>query len=962
MLLGDSSSSEVSIVGLGPWGLCALERIVDAARRSAVPVVVHVVEPGRPGGGMYAYDHPDYMVLNTPCGQHSMYPFPEQLEQGRLGLGFYEWAAERGYKWQGWHCQPGPKGVPISRHDFLPRRVMGEYLEWFYEVLCAEAPAQVSIQHHRTTALDIEPEGELERVYLADGTQLLVDNVVLTTGHISPAAAQGVMGALSTRPYPIEPYLDTTGPHEKVAIEGMGLVALDVVTALTTGLGGTFSEEPGGKLRYRPSGREPLIYMFSRSGYPYCAKSFGAADPMGDYEPAICTTQAVAHLRRTGPDGRRRQLDARRELLPLVFAEMELRYFTCSAHMEGGAEAARGVHERLVSAWAAGTWGQERARAAGRYGDFDAASHFFVGQGRHYVNDHDYQAQVYAEVESDTREALVGGGASPVKAALETLRALRDTVRLAVEFKGLTLSSHLDFTANIQSRFARLVAGPPVFRSQQLMALMDAGILQAPFGPSPEVLPQIDGSFRVRSTQLQQQHEVVLDRLVRAHLDLPSVGRAGSPLLVNLARRGRARPLQFNGTAVGSIDISEDFHPVARNGQAQPRLWVFGVLTEGARYFTLYIPSPKSRVRAFVDAEVCARAVTGAPTPGVAGMTARGGVARVPALHILPRDAYDIAAGHAAGEGLRTVRIALVNNMPDGAFEETDRQFLSMVSGGFAPGTVTLERYSLPGIIRGPHAVGLLARNYAQMTELYANPPDALIVTGAEPKKADLAEEFYWPALERLLRWSRDAVPSALVSCLSAHALLWSFDRLTRRLLLEKCSGVFAQEVDEEHPLMAGVSRFAVPHSRFNEIPLDEVAAAGYQVVSRSVDGDWTVAVGEKGSCQFTMLQGHPEYQPLTLLREYRRDVRCYLLGNQGSYPHVPTGYLGPEGMEAVARFHNDVSWRQRDPVFMNAFPFDEAAKDVRADWEQPARALMGNWLQSVRQRAGLRSYIETGA
>ena len=87
---------------------------------------------------------------------------------------------------------------------------------------------------------------------------------------------------------------------------------------------------------------------------------------------------------------------------------------------------------------------------------------------------------------------------------------------------------------------------------------------------------------------------------------------------------------------------------------------------------------------------------------------------------------------------------------------------------------------------------------------------------------------------------------------------LWAFDRLPRRLLLEKCSGVFVQVMDEDHPWAAGVNRFAVPHSRFNEVPLEQVQGAGYQVVSRSVDGSWTVAVGQKGSCQFTLFQGHP--------------------------------------------------------------------------------------------------------
>ncbi len=35
------------------------------------------------------------------------------------------------------------------------------------------------------------------------------------------------------------------------------------------------------------------------------------------------------------------------------------------------------------------------------------------------------------------------------------------------------------------------------------------------------------------------------------------------------------------------------------------RIWVFGVLTEGIRYFNHYVPSPKSRIRAFVDVQTC---------------------------------------------------------------------------------------------------------------------------------------------------------------------------------------------------------------------------------------------------------------------------------------------------------------------------------------------------------------------
>jgi hypothetical protein len=37
----------------------------------------------------------------------------------------------------------------------------------------------------------------------------------------------------------------------------------------------------------------------------------------------------------------------------------------------------------------------------------------------------------------------------------------------------------------------------------------------------------------------------------------------------------------------------------------QTRIWLFGVLTEGIRHFTHYIPSPKSRIRAFEDIGAC---------------------------------------------------------------------------------------------------------------------------------------------------------------------------------------------------------------------------------------------------------------------------------------------------------------------------------------------------------------------
>ncbi|HXW78269.1 MAG TPA: FAD/NAD(P)-binding protein, partial [Acidimicrobiales bacterium] len=572
---------EVGIIGLGSWGLCTLERVVEAARRSPNQTIsVHVVEPASPGGGLYSQTCPDYLVLNTPCGQHSMYPYPEQIGAGRLGKGFYEWAVDRGYRWHGHECRISSTGRAITPHDFLPRRVMGEYLEWFYQTLVAEVPRNVSITHHKTRALDVEAvPGGRERIYLEDGEQLELDHVVLTLGNVQNAPPEDELARIAHCPYPVEEYLGKVAPKEKVAVEGMGLAALDVITALTIGLGGHYTTGTSGKLRYHPSGREPVLYLFSRSGYPYCAKSMGTADPVGGYQPAICTAEAVAELRQLDSTRAQRSIDARKELLPLVFAEMELRYYAHSAQLAHGIAAAKVVHEDLVAAWHKGTFSQGCATYAQQYGRFNASEHFFVGEGSAFLDSKEYESQVFAAVEADVAEALVEGGASPVKAAFETLRALRDIIRSAIEFKGLTLASYIDFKSTLQSRLARPAAGPPVFRSQQLLALMDADVVKIPFGPSPKTRPARDGRVLVRSTRLERPYEVVVDRLIRAHVEIPSIGRSTSPLLTNLAKRGRARPLTLEGTPVGSIDLTPDFHPVNDLG-VEHRLWAFGLPTE----------------------------------------------------------------------------------------------------------------------------------------------------------------------------------------------------------------------------------------------------------------------------------------------------------------------------------------------------------------------------------------------
>ncbi len=593
-----SKVNEVALVGVGAWGLCVLERLTHAVRTERCPTRLHVIEAATAGPGVYGLDEPEYLLLNTPCGQLSLYPWEGGETPPRYGLGLYEWAKQLGYRWIGDSCRVSPSGRAVSPHDYLPRRVLGAYLQWFYETLVEEAPWALEIVHHKALAVDIvEQPGGREQLHLDNGEVLSVDHVLMTTGHTGNLDHPEHF----LRPYPVSTYVDSIPPTASVGVVGMGLTATDVITALTIGNGGTFTEH-GERLRYRASGREPHIYLFSRSGFPYCAKAVEALDETDDFASVICTTEAVAAIR-----ANRGRIDIRSTMLPLIFAEMQARYYIHSASLAGGPDAGKEVRARLEQS-SLEDYDSAVAPYAARYGSFDAGRHFFTPEDS-FVSAKDYEDRVYAMVESDLDEALKGPS-SAVKAAYEVLRFQRDPMRSVIEFGGLSLESYLDFQSNIRSKVGRLVAGPPAIRSQQLLALMDAGIVRAPFGPAPR-LTTSHAARTVRSRELDAPFSAPVDVLLQGYLEDPTLHRSSSPLLTNLYERGRLQQFKYGDTPVGSVALSEDFHPIDRDGRLQEHIWLLGALTEGVRYFTHYLPSPKSRLRVFLDAQRCIEGLLG---------------------------------------------------------------------------------------------------------------------------------------------------------------------------------------------------------------------------------------------------------------------------------------------------------------------------------------------------------------
>ena len=602
--------SEFAIVGLGSWGLCVLERTVNRARRVGNDIRVHVIEPGQLGGGVYSTAQPDYLILNNPCGQLSLYATPDYDEEPRYAKGLYDWAVDQGYRRVGYEYRVGTEGEAIAPTDYLPRRLMGEYLAWFYETLVADAPPNLEIVRHYSTVADIAPEiGGRETLSLDNGLKVSVDHVVLTSGHTYNEEVITSDAVHYLRPYPVEHFDTIVAPGEPIAIAGMGLVGYDLVTALTVGRGGTYDQD-GDVLHYRPSGREPEIFLFSRTGVPYCAKSAHGVDPTGDYEPIACTHEAFQRM--TNPSGSplRRRVDFRNDLLPLLYVEMQCRYLIHAAFLREGPAGATFVREQLQRGWDTGTFERVLDRFEPTYGHFEPAKIIFADADAHFDSPAQYQSHVQHMVRDDLIAALAPGG-SPTKAALDVTRILRDQMRGVIEYGGLSLQSFIDFQSNVRGRINRIEAGPPALRSQQLLALLEAGMVKIPFGPYPDVNARDDGTVEIRSTMLSEPFSATVKHVVRGHLDLPSLARSTSSLLRRLYTTGRLSQFSYAGTPVGSVWISEDFHPYDSEGRLQTSISILGVLTEGVRYFTHYLPSPRSRLRAVYDAQATVESIVG---------------------------------------------------------------------------------------------------------------------------------------------------------------------------------------------------------------------------------------------------------------------------------------------------------------------------------------------------------------
>ena len=302
-------------------------------------------------------------------------------------------------------------------------------------------------------------------------------------------------------------------------------------------------------------------------------------------------------------------------------------------------------------------------------------------------------------------------------------------------------------------------------------------------------------------------------------------------------------------------------------------------------------------------------------------------------------------------QDIRELHIGFLNMMPDAAFKVTELQFLRLVGSSNQIAQFYIPPCTIPDSSRSPEIQAYIKEHYTTFEDLKEDGLDALIITGANPIGANLKKEPFWEKLQEIIEWSKANITSTLASCLSTHAITNSLSRIQRKPLSKKRWGVYSHRVTQsEHPLLLDSNtRFDVPHSRNNDVSRAQLEVAGYKTLVYSEKGGVHLAVSPD-QFRLVFLQGHPEYDRISLLKEYKREIFRFIAGERKEYPPHPENYFGKKVTKMVDYYQELVYAAMEQGNEIPPFPEKKIEPHLDNTWRDTGRAFFNNWLGLVYQ------------
>lgn len=281
----------------------------------------------------------------------------------------------------------------------------------------------------------------------------------------------------------------------------------------------------------------------------------------------------------------------------------------------------------------------------------------------------------------------------------------------------------------------------------------------------------------------------------------------------------------------------------------------------------------------------------------------------LPAKRILEdENIFMMDENRAMTQDIRPLNIAILNLMP--LKQDTEVQLLRSLSN--TPLQLDITFLTTGSYVGKNTATSHLEKFYLTFDDIKDVKFDGLIITGAPVEQMEFEEVDYWEELTKIMAWSKKNVTSTFHICWGAQAGLYYHYGIKKYPIAKKRFGVYEHTVmQRKEPLVRGFDDvFYAPHSRNTEVLREEILEhKELRILAESEEAGVFIVINEDGSQIFVM--GHPEYDRVTLDKEYKRDVE------KGIPMELPKNY----------------------------YPLEDAKNRPSLIWRAHANTLYSNWL-----------------
>ena len=272
----------LAIIGAGPRGLAALEAVcLSLENLEHTPQFKLLIFEPSPFPGAGQIWSPAQVATNL-SNIHERHLANGLAGRPEIHLGSVLIPAFASYKdWINYPENPNPKAADV----FPSRSKLGSYLHERFDTLKNALAGAHLLELHPYAISHISSTSESCTLVDREGTSYTTDEVLLTIGHQPTTDSQQLASwdahaqkhhlKLYKDPYPVGALeTDSIRPETTVALRGFGLSMVDQVRALSIGFGGVFrADEETDRFEFLPSATAPKqLIAFSLDGLPPAPK------------------------------------------------------------------------------------------------------------------------------------------------------------------------------------------------------------------------------------------------------------------------------------------------------------------------------------------------------------------------------------------------------------------------------------------------------------------------------------------------------------------------------------------------------------------------------------------------------------------------------------------------------------------------------------------------------------------